>query len=193
MRYCSRCGKPLAEEAFFCPNCGEQVRNTTGEAQASSLGEYRSGIDALTKSPQAQEYWIKRLIAVAIDYVIVGVVVWFLGLIIAIPPLLIQGITGASVILPLNIGIPSLSVGILAFFYFLFSETIFGETIGKFLMRMRVRKTNGARISLEQALIRNISKIYWLLLLLDVIVGLALEVDYKQKYSDKYAGAIVVS
>ena len=66
-------------------------------------------------------------------------------------------------------------------------------TLGKSIMGLKVTNINGDRPTLGQAFIRNISKIYWILLLLDVIVGLAVQTDYKQKYSDKYAGTIVVS
>jgi hypothetical protein len=40
--------------------------------------------------------------------------------------------------------------------------------------------------------LRNISKIYWLLLLLDTVVGLATSKNYTQKFSDRFAGTEVV-
>jgi hypothetical protein len=40
--------------------------------------------------------------------------------------------------------------------------------------------------------VRNISKVYWLLLLLDVVVGLATPKQYTQKFSDKLVGTSVV-
>jgi len=46
---------------------------------------------------------------------------------------------------------------------------------------------------MDVAFIRNISKIFWPLYLLDVIVGLATPGEPTQKYTDRIAGTIVVS
>ncbi|MGD0477937.1 MAG: hypothetical protein ABSB29_07210 [Nitrososphaerales archaeon] len=43
-----------------------------------------------------------------------------------------------------------------------------------------------------EALVRNVSKLYWLLLILDIIVGLAVSKGYTQKYTDKLMGTSVV-
>ena len=40
---------------------------------------------------------------------------------------------------------------------------------------------------------RNVSKIYWVLLLLDVVIGLATSKQYNQKFSDKLVGTSVVA
>jgi uncharacterized RDD family membrane protein YckC len=151
----------------------------------------RSGIDALTKSPQAQEYWVKRLIALIIDYVIIGIAVWVIGLLVSIPAFVIRAFTGIPSITPLDSIFSFIPFGILAFFYFSISEVSMGETLGKYLLHLKVARVNGGRVTISQVFIRNISKIYWLLLLLDVVVGLAVEADYKQKFSDKFAGTIV--
>jgi hypothetical protein len=50
----------------------------------------------------------------------------------------------------------------------------------------------GSNPTFGEAFIRSISKIYLLLLLLDVIVGLAITKDYHEKYSDRLAGTKVV-
>ena len=49
----------------------------------------------------------------------------------------------------------------------------------------------GGNPSFGEAFVRNISKIYWLLRLLAVIVGLAITKGYKQKYSDHLMGTTV--
>jgi hypothetical protein len=48
------------------------------------------------------------------------------------------------------------------------------------------------QIAMDKAFTRNISKIYWALLLLDLIAGLATGTDYRKKFTDKYTETIVV-
>jgi uncharacterized RDD family membrane protein YckC len=102
----------------------------------------------------------------------------------------------------------SLSVGILYLLYFTLADHFWGGTLGKQAVGLRVvtlqtgylpisQSTSQALTqphnpTLEQALVRNISKIYWLLLLLDVVVGLGTRGDASQKYSDRYAKTTVV-
>jgi hypothetical protein len=50
----------------------------------------------------------------------------------------------------------------------------------------------GGRPSLESAFIRNISKVYWVLLILDVVGGFFTVGDPRQKYSDRIARTTVV-
>ncbi len=64
--------------------------------------------------------------------------------------------------------------------------------MGKRIMGLRVITLGGETPSLEKAFIRNISKIYWILLLLDVIGGLATSGDPRQKYSDRFAGTLII-
>jgi len=51
---------------------------------------------------------------------------------------------------------------------------------------------SGTKPTFGDAFVRNLSKIYWLLLILDVIVGLAVSKEYNQKYSDHFLGTSVV-
>jgi len=60
-------------------------------------------------------------------------------------------------------------------------------------MNLKVTTTDGKTPTFWLAAIRNVSKIYWLLLLLDVIIGMATVGDPHQKYSDRFAGTAVVS
>jgi uncharacterized RDD family membrane protein YckC len=65
--------------------------------------------------------------------------------------------------------------------------------IGKRAFGLKVVSKTSSNPTLAEAFIRNLSKIYWLLLLMDAIVGLALAKNYEQKYSDQFVGARVVS
>lgn len=61
---------------------------------------------------------------------------------------------------------------VLILIYFVFCEKIRGATVGKLLMFIEVQNENAERISYKEAIIRNISKIGWVLILIDYILGL---------------------
>ena len=56
---------------------------------------------------------------------------------------------------------------------------------------MRVARLDGKRVDLWYSLVRNVSKIAFILLVLDVVVGLGTHGDGRQKYSDRYIGTTV--
>jgi uncharacterized RDD family membrane protein YckC len=62
-----------------------------------------------------------------------------------------------------------LLMGMIAFLYFLITESVFGYTLGKRIFDLKVVTVNGNNPSLKQVLIRNISKIVFVFLILDVV------------------------
>lgn len=179
--FCAKCGKELPEGATFCPSCGAAV-------QAGAAGSPMSGIDALTKDQKAQEYWVERLIALIVDYVIVYVVLGIVTAFIAIPALL----TGGAAYFGVVFGGVAILWGVVFVVYNAVMEASSGASIGKKLFRLKVVSKRGSNPPFTEAFIRNLSKIYWLLLLLDVIVGLAVSRGYQQKYSDHFMETAVV-
>jgi len=83
--------------------------------------------------------------------------------------------------------------GVIFFLYAAFLEATRGATFGKMIMNLKVITTSGGIATLDRTLIRDISKIYRLLWLLDIIIGMATVGDPHQKYSDRIAGTTVVS
>ncbi len=59
---------------------------------------------------------------------------------------------------------------LLAYVYFVIMETYSGQTIGKYVMKIRVVKTNGDKVNVLECAIRNIGKVFFLPF--DVLVGL---------------------
>ena len=201
MAYCSKCGKPVNEDAYYCTNCGSMISRSAPGAQDYQSGGSQitpppppsSGIDAVINSQKAQDYWLRRVIAYVIDSVIVSIIVGFFAAVLFIPTLITQIVNGGiNVFSWVNFGTFPLFVGLLMLLYFPFSETIYGSTFGKSLMHLKVTTLNGGKPDIGQAFVRNISKIYWILLLLDIVFGLATQADYKQKFSDKYVNTVVV-
>ena len=82
--------------------------------------------------------------------------------------------------------------GIILFLYSAFFEYKWGATIGKMIMGFRVVSIQG-KLELPNAMIRNITKIYTLLLLIEFVVTLVVETtDAHQRYLDKLAKTTVV-
>jgi uncharacterized RDD family membrane protein YckC len=197
MAFCAKCGRQLADEAIFCPSCGTPVAGKgtapAGPTPPPTAGAPPiSGFDALTKDQKVQGYWLERLIALIIDGVIIVVGVGILSFALAFPSILGGLTTGNFIPASAIFGATSALYGVIAFFYFALADHLYSATAGKAIMGLKVTTLDGHVPRLDQTLIRNISKIYWLILLLDVIVGLAIQKDYRQKYSDVYAKTLVV-
>ena len=60
---------------------------------------------------------------------------------------------------------------IIILIYFIVLEKSKGATVGKALMYLEVRSRNGARINWAQAIVRNLSKIYWIPVIFDWLIG----------------------
>ena len=135
-------------------------------------------------------HWIIRLIALIIDGIILAIVAGVIGFILAVAALFSGGFGyffGA-----LGFIFFWLIWGILAVLYYTIFDASWGATIGKRIMGLQVQMVNGGKAPIDKAFIRNISKIYPLLLLLDWLVGILTTGDKRQKYTDRIAGTIVV-
>jgi uncharacterized RDD family membrane protein YckC len=134
-------------------------------------------------------HWLLRLAAFIIDSIIIAIPAYIIYFLIFLS-LLLSGAFWFG--WTFYLGLPFL-LGILELLYFIFMDASYGGTLGKRVLGLRVQMVNGNRVTFEKAFIRNISKIYWLLLLLDWILGIATPgSDQRQKYTDRIAGTTVV-
>lgn len=187
--FCASCGKELPAGTTFCPSCGAPVQTGgAGEAASGPAAAPVSGFDTLTKDQKAQEYWIQRLIAFIIDAVIVYAVMAVITFLAALPALLAGGFGFFSIFF----GGFAFLWGIIFVLYFAVMESTSGASIGKRIFSIKAVSKTGSNPTFGEAFVRSLSKIYWLLLLLDVIVGLAISKGYQQKYSDHLMGTSVV-
>lgn len=62
-------------------------------------------------------------------------------------------------------------VPVLILVYFIVLEKIKGATVGKALMFLRVVSRNGYPLSWPQAIIRNLTKVYWFPIIFDWAIG----------------------
>ncbi len=137
-------------------------------------------------------HWIYRLIALIIDSIITGIIGGIIYTILLIPLILtgaIFGIVpwwGGTLLFPFIYGI------ILVIYSAFLEATWGGATIGKRLLGMQVKTTSGGKLSFDKAFLRNISKVYWIFLLLDWLLGILTPGNKRQKYTDRIAGTMVV-
>lgn len=142
-----------------------------------------SGLDLITHDKNLQDNWIKRFIAAIVDGIIVGVVFVIISFALLFSSFFFYG-WGFW-------GLGGIVFGVLWLIYFAFMEGTRGATIGKQLLHLKVVATSG-NMDVSKGFIRNISKIYWILLLIDIVVGLATEGDPRQRFLDRYVNTIVL-
>ena len=111
----------------------------------------------------------RRIIAYIIDFFVVSAVMWILSY-------FIFAIMTPSSVYSVYQFVPYI-VPILIFAYFVVCEKTFGATVGKAVMYLQVRSKNGAWISWPQAIVRNLTKIYWFPIIFDWLIGKFLKTD----------------
>ncbi len=126
--------------------------------------------------------------AFVVDAIVVYIVLGILAAAFALPFFFIGGVAAMAAMIA---GVFSFVAGIVLVAYFSLVESYSGTSLGKWAMGLVVKSKSGRNPTLVEAFTRNISKIYWILLLLDVIVGLATTKEYTQKVSDRFAGTYV--
>jgi uncharacterized RDD family membrane protein YckC len=137
-------------------------------------------------------HWLLRLIAFIIDCILIGIVAAIIFFFV-IASWLFSG--GAFFAWGWGwwVGFPFL-LGILELLYFVVMDVYYGGTLGKRFLGLQVQTVNGSKVTADKAFIRNISKIYWLFLLIDWILAIAIPGhDQRQKYTDRIAGTTVAS
>ena len=111
----------------------------------------------------------RRVIAYVLDFLVVSAIMWILSF-------FLFYILGPKNVYSVYQFLPWI-IAIFGFVYFVFCEKVFGASVGKAIMRLEVRSKNGARISGLQAIIRNLTKIFWVPIIFDWLVGKFLKTD----------------
>lgn len=111
----------------------------------------------------------RRIIAYVIDFFVVSAVMWILAFLLSlvISPM---DISGSYSVFPFI-------APVLGFLYFVILEKSKGATIGKALMYLEVRSRNGANINWPQSIVRNLTKIYWVPIIFDWLIGRFMNTD----------------
>ncbi len=134
-----------------------------------------TGFDYLGQDKALQEHWLKRFVAIILDALLVYTPIMVFSTIFG------GGYFGAGLI-----------SGIALFLYASLFDLSAGGTVGKMVVHMRAVPMAG-EMTLSRALLRNFTKIFGLLLLLDWIIGMAVETrDPRQKWTDQVAHTSVI-
>ncbi|MBQ6511891.1 RDD family protein [Methanobrevibacter sp.] len=119
----------------------------------------------------------RRVIAYVLDFFVVSSFMWILSYLFFL------------VVNPVDVyyvyQIFPVIVPILIIVYFVACEKIKGATVGKALMYLQVRSRNGAYINWAQAIVRNLSKIFWVPIIFDWAIGKFLNQDRILAYITK--------
>lgn len=111
----------------------------------------------------------RRVVAYIIDFFVVSAVMWILSY-------FLFGILGPNNSYDVYQYLP-FAVPVLIMVYFVLCEKFAGASVGKSLMYLEVRSKNGAKISWLQAIVRNLTKIYWVPIIFDWLIGKFLRTD----------------
>ncbi|WP_405305304.1 RDD family protein [Methanobrevibacter sp.] len=119
----------------------------------------------------------RRIIAYVLDFFVVSSFMWIVSYLcfLVINPVDVYYVYQIFPVL----------VPILIMAYFVACEKIKGATVGKSLMYLQVRSRNGAYINWAQAIVRNLSKIFWIPIIFDWGIGKFLDKDRILAYITK--------
>jgi hypothetical protein len=137
-----------------------------------------TALDQVMEDKRTQEFWLRRIIAIIIDYMILWIPIFAISAI-----AWSMGIWGQ---------VPTVMAGILVWFYSAFFETELGYTIGKRIMNLQVVSLDGRPYDLQRGIMRNFSKIHWILLLIDLFGGILGENRTNMRYLDTMTNCEVV-
>lgn len=111
----------------------------------------------------------KRVIAYVLDFIVVSALMWIVSY-------FLFGMIGPQKVYDAYRYLPYV-VPVLIFVYFVLLEKLAGASIGKAIMNIQVKSKNGANISWLQAIVRNLTKIYWIPIIFDWLIGKFLRTD----------------
>lgn len=134
-----------------------------------------TGFDYLSRDKALQEHWLRRFVAIIID-----------ALVIYIPLSLLSWVVSWALFWPFFV------MGGIFFLYCALFDTVVGGTVGKMLLRLKTVSVTG-KINIAQALMRNVSKVFFPILLIDWILGMAVDTqDPRQKWTDQVSRTSVM-
>lgn len=133
--------------------------------------------DQIQRDKRLQEHWVRRLVAFIIDAIIIWIIISVILLFFILHPFL-WFFTW------------SFLTGIIVLLYTGILEGTRGATFGKQLLKLRVVSFRSP-MDLNKGFVRNVSKIFWLLLILDLVAGFFTDGEPKQRYLDRIAGTTV--
>ena len=129
-----------------------------------------------------ENFWGRRFIALVVDIIILTLLMWILSAIVFV--------IGAGVGIFSSLSYWIFIVAVIIIVYFTYLEGKSSRTLGKRLFNLKVVAEKG-EMDYKKAFIRNLSKILYLPLILDLILGFIF-VKSNDRLLDKISGTYVV-
>jgi uncharacterized RDD family membrane protein YckC len=123
----------------------------------------------------AQEYWLRRLVAILVDWFLCLGVLWVVGL----EPFAWQLYSGSAL------------AGLVLFAYSALAEYLTGQTLGKAIMGLHLAGV-GRKADISRLLIREVSKLFAVALALDVVVGVLSDSSGRRRYLELLSDTTLV-
>lgn len=174
MTHCIKCGSALSEEANYCPVCGSAMAVGASAVPPAKARAIAPGLKLA--------FWGERFVAWLIDVIIIGVAIGILNLF----NLLVSfSLSGWPNWIPFfNAG------GVLYFLYWMLLEGIYGQSLGKMIMQIKVVLLDGGEIGFANAALESVGKAF--LLPIDCILGWVLYPRSRQRAFNYLSQTIVV-
>lgn len=124
-----------------------------------------SGLENLAKDMGSQEFWVRRLVALLVDWFLCLGVLWAVGL----EPFSLQIYSGSVV------------AWLVLFAYSAVAEFFTGRTLGKAVMGLELAGVGG-KVDLPRLLVREVSKLFGPALVVDIIAGVLFDSTGRRRY-----------
>ncbi len=179
MTSCKQCGNELPMNAKYCPICGAPVE--VGQGSSAPNQDAR-----LPESGMKMALWSERFVAWLIDIVILDFVLVVLGAIFY---------PGAPLELIRSEGWWALFFnftrsGLVFFLYWMFMDSVYGRSVGKMIMKLRVARVDGKRVNFGLAALESVGKAF--ILPLDFLLGYFLYPGQKQRVFNRLSDTVVI-
>jgi uncharacterized RDD family membrane protein YckC len=166
MSYCKNCGNKIPEDATYCPTCGKPV---------------------LTPKQLTLATWGERIVAWIIDIIILSIILAPINFFLTITW------PGYPIISWFPRWIPFVDFGtsnLVCFVYWTIAEGVYGQSVGKLIMRIRLTDFDGRPAGPARAAIESVGKAF--LLPIDLILGWILYPGKRQRIFNYLSGTIIV-
>jgi uncharacterized RDD family membrane protein YckC len=144
-----------------------------------------SALDLIGSNKALQDHWVKRIVAIIIDAIIVLIPLYIIFNVILWAAFWNTGLWWFF-------GWAGWLIQSFVFLlYFVLLEGTQGATFGKKIMNLRVETADGGKPEMSGLFVRNVSKLFGLVIL-DWLIGFVMEGDPRQKFLDRIANMVVV-
>ncbi len=139
----------------------------------------QTGFEIMDYDKNLKMLWVKRMLAALVDVAITTPIAFFIMFF--LHPMSYMDMLYIF-----------LMQGPVWYVYSVIFDIISGKTVGKYIFKIRAVAFVG-KLSITQALVRNLTKLNSIIALSDAIAGLSTEGDPRQRYSERIVDSLVIS